>query len=192
MVSWLIWMGGWASAVACIAGTQVSVVCRLDTVTECIEPEGGMANRCLVSWSWCKNDARLTTETDGAIDFVEILAGTGSEDTCRISTPTCRLAPFLPGTHTIRGTITDIITGETDTCSWTIFVCPAIVYVDHRHIGQEVGTQDRPFNTVAEGVNTVRSGGEVRIAGGSYPETMTINKALTLTSQGGTVDIGGF
>jgi hypothetical protein len=65
-----------------------------------------------------------------------------------------------------------------------------IVYVDHSATGYEDGTPEDPFGLVGAGVLRVSTGGTVRIAAGSYDETLTINRAMTLESTGGTVTIG--
>lgn len=65
-----------------------------------------------------------------------------------------------------------------------------IVYVDLNATGFEDGSPEHPFNTVTEGVNNVPTGGTVRIAAGTYPETLTINRAMLLQSTGGIVIIG--
>ncbi len=54
----------------------------------------------------------------------------------------------------------------------------------------EDGTVFRPFNLVAEGINTVAAGGIVSIVTGDYNEPMTINKNVILEAPVGTVLIG--
>jgi V8-like Glu-specific endopeptidase len=66
-----------------------------------------------------------------------------------------------------------------------------VVYVDKEHpVVQEDGTIFRPYDTVTEGVNSVPSDGIVSIVIGSYNETITITKALTMVAPVGTVIIG--
>jgi hypothetical protein len=55
---------------------------------------------------------------------------------------------------------------------------------------QEDGTIFRPFDTVAEGVTAVPSGGIISIVTGSYSDQITINSAVTLVAPVGTVTIG--
>ncbi len=55
-----------------------------------------------------------------------------------------------------------------------------IQYVDWRNGGFEDGTADHPWNSVAEGITTAGSGASVLIAEGTYTETLTISKSLTL------------
>jgi V8-like Glu-specific endopeptidase len=66
------------------------------------------------------------------------------------------------------------------------------VYVDKGMpvLASENGTIFRPFDTVAEGVSTVAAGGIVSIVEGTYNESMTIGKAMTLSAPVGTVTIG--
>ena len=53
-----------------------------------------------------------------------------------------------------------------------------------------IGTEYLPFTSVADGVNQVEIHGVVTIEGGSYPEKLTISKALVLSGRNGTVTIG--
>src|SRR5262249_54349937 len=79
-----------------------------------------------------------------------------------------------------------------------IWNVPSVVYVkgsvggDPNNEGNaERGTQANPFNTLEEATYCVLSGGEIRIAAGSYNEQFTIRRALTLKTDGsGTVTIG--
>jgi hypothetical protein len=67
----------------------------------------------------------------------------------------------------------------------------ADVYVDWRNTsGVEDGSSAHPFNTVAEAVATVSNNGTVFIYTGSYGETLTLNSAMTLRSEGGMAIIG--
>ena len=66
------------------------------------------------------------------------------------------------------------------------------VYVDSSFGGAERGTIAAPFQRVMRGVFAVDEGGTVEIDGGSYGTNapVTIRKAMTLDSSGGTVTIG--
>jgi hypothetical protein len=64
------------------------------------------------------------------------------------------------------------------------------IWVDHSYTGGEIGTDDKPFNTVGEGVGLAWNGCQIKIRGGSYPETMTISKQVTLRNYDGAVTIG--
>lgn len=61
------------------------------------------------------------------------------------------------------------------------------VYVEAGFTGTELGTSTNPFNTVIEGVHAVRDGGTVFIRAGSYNETMTINRPMTLDGDGAVI-----
>lgn len=64
-------------------------------------------------------------------------------------------------------------------------------YVQFAHSSNHApGTESEPFGTVRQGVDLTPSGGVLRIAGGRSAETLRIAKAMTLTSSGGTVQIG--
>lgn len=64
------------------------------------------------------------------------------------------------------------------------------INVDGSYGGTEVGTPDQPFNTVGEANQLAWDGVRIKIKTGSYPETLTISKKVTLFSNGGPVVIG--
>jgi len=64
------------------------------------------------------------------------------------------------------------------------------VHVDFAYSGEEAGTDNQPFNSVAEAAAFVMPGGTVIIEAGSSGETVTINTPVTLTANGGAVTIG--
>jgi subtilase family serine protease len=67
------------------------------------------------------------------------------------------------------------------------------IFVNSNASGTELGTQLLPFPTVADGVSAagVTPTAEIFITPGSYPEDITISKAVTLNDYGsGTVTIG--
>ena len=71
------------------------------------------------------------------------------------------------------------------------FPGPNVVYADKDHpVALEDGGVFRPFDTIGEAVTAVPAGGIVSIVTGSYDETLTINKAMTLTAPVGMVNIG--
>ena len=66
-----------------------------------------------------------------------------------------------------------------------------IVYVNRQNTTAiEDGSSEHPFNTIAEGVAVVESGGSLVIHSASYGETLTIDRAMQLQSNGGVVTIG--
>ena len=66
-----------------------------------------------------------------------------------------------------------------------------VVYADKGHpVTLEDGTVFRPFDTIGEAVAAVPVGGIISIVADSYNETLTINKAMTLTAPVGLVNIG--
>jgi hypothetical protein len=72
-----------------------------------------------------------------------------------------------------------------------VFPGSNIRYADNSHsYATGSGTVFRPFNTVIGAVNAVPAGGIVSIVQGSYNESMTINKAMTITAPVGNVTIG--
>ena len=54
----------------------------------------------------------------------------------------------------------------------------------------ETGSIFQPYNTVTEAVNVIPNGGIVSIVAGSYPEAITINKAVSIIAPVGAVTIG--
>lgn len=84
-----------------------------------------------------------------------------------------------------------IALGILEDVGWDVLYPPGeVVFVDKNNTGPADGTSEHPFNTVMEGVNALFWGGDVWIRPGTYAETMTINKAMTIRSTGGTVTIG--
>jgi V8-like Glu-specific endopeptidase len=66
-----------------------------------------------------------------------------------------------------------------------------VEYVDRYHpVATENGTVFRPWNTVTEGVNGASSNAILSIVRGTYSESLTITKPLTLAAPVGTVIIG--
>ena len=66
----------------------------------------------------------------------------------------------------------------------------AEVWVDFAWAGVEVGTFDKPFDTLTEGVDAVSDGGTIHIRGGQSAETPIIEKAVRLEAFDGTAVIG--
>ena len=72
-----------------------------------------------------------------------------------------------------------------------------IIWVDFAYNGNEFGTYECPYDTMAEGVAaiipSVGNPGlpELRIKAGSTNKTITITKRMALQACGGTVRIGG-
>jgi subtilisin family serine protease len=69
-------------------------------------------------------------------------------------------------------------------------VTMVLVWVDFNYSGTESGTQSQPYNTLAEAINAVAVGGEIRINGGITSETFTginkIDKKVSIKSVPGT------
>ena len=57
-------------------------------------------------------------------------------------------------------------------------------------LAAENGTVLRPYDTIADGVSAVPAGGLLSVVEGSYPETLTITKAMVIRAPVGTVTIG--
>lgn len=65
-----------------------------------------------------------------------------------------------------------------------------VIWVDFNYMGYESGTFEQPFNTVAEGRDAVQPGSLLLIKSGTTPETLTINKDITIEAYRGVVTIG--
>jgi hypothetical protein len=71
------------------------------------------------------------------------------------------------------------------------FICPRDVFVDFSYTGPEDGSFSRPFNTLAEGVAAVISGGVISIKTSTGYESATISKPMTIRTCGGSAVIVG-
>lgn len=67
-----------------------------------------------------------------------------------------------------------------------LFYGPAWVDFSYTNpFGFYFGTWSDPYNTLADGVSAVASGGTIAIKPGASHETMTISKPMTITAIGG-------
>jgi hypothetical protein len=64
------------------------------------------------------------------------------------------------------------------------------IHVDRAYAGEETGEPHKPFNTVGEANSLAWNGARIKIKAGSYPETLTFAKRLTVFAHGGTASIG--
>ena len=66
------------------------------------------------------------------------------------------------------------------------------LWVDFNYSGFpiEIGTYSFPYNTLAEGVSAVATGGTIALKPGARKEVITITKAMNIIAVGGTVTIG--
>jgi hypothetical protein len=66
------------------------------------------------------------------------------------------------------------------------------IWVDYNYSGfpLEIGSYTLPYNTLAEGVSAVGSGGTIAMKPGSKHEVITVTKAMTVIAVGGTAIIG--
>lgn len=103
--------------------------------------------------------------------------------------------------HTHGTSIADCTTGHNGGTAFTNlglanavnnFPGAAVRYVDAGYPAwtTEDGTVFRPFNLLAEGINSITSGGIVSVVAGHYNEPMTIDKKITLEAPVGTAVIG--
>jgi subtilisin-like proprotein convertase family protein len=124
------------------------------------------------------------------------------EDECSAGTPTISgtfkpnnpLSAFdyenLSGTWTL--TVSDDLDGDIGILEyWSLHPTLTVsVWVDFNYSGTELGTESQPYNTLAEAINAVAVGGEIRINGGITSETFTginkIDKKMTIKSVPGT------
>ncbi|MGI6097000.1 MAG: right-handed parallel beta-helix repeat-containing protein, partial [Dethiobacteria bacterium] len=65
---------------------------------------------------------------------------------------------------------------------------PDEVWVDASAEEPGDGSESSPFATIQEGINEVAAGGMVKVKAGTYTESVTVNKALTLESVDGAED----
>jgi hypothetical protein len=64
------------------------------------------------------------------------------------------------------------------------------VWVNFSHPGDQFGTRQHPFNTLAGGLAQVASGGTVRIVSGTTGETARITQPVRLVAEAGPVALG--
>lgn len=101
----------------------------------------------------------------------------------------CRTA-FTGGQHN-RALITHVYS-RLDDFAWTACGCAWIVWADLNGVDANVGTQQYPFDHIAEALSRTCAGGSVYIKPGYYAEApRTINQAVTLKAVDGMVTIGG-
>jgi hypothetical protein len=78
--------------------------------------------------------------------------------------------------------------------TWELDVCTRppenVRWVDFPYTGQELGTFTAPFNTLAEGMASVSTGGALKIKAGTSAERPTLSKPMTISAYGGLVTIG--
>lgn len=67
---------------------------------------------------------------------------------------------------------------------------PQDAWIDFPYVGEENGTFDHPYNSLAEGVTWVSSGGTLKVKAGTTGETPRIDKKMRIEAFGGTVRIG--
>jgi hypothetical protein len=76
---------------------------------------------------------------------------------------------------------------------WRCYVgyAPRAVFADLANGGSEIGSRLRPWNTVGEAQNDARSGNDLVLKAGTYPENgLVLSKPMTIIPDGGTVQIG--
>lgn len=67
----------------------------------------------------------------------------------------------------------------------------AVCYGDVTYTGLMLGTSTHPFARVADCVAPLLPAGEIVLDAGTYPESLTLDKAMTTHASGGVVRIGG-
>jgi hypothetical protein len=134
------------------------------------------------------------------------IAGTGNHVawSSGLTEPGSSGSPLFDGSQRIRGTLS---CGNAATCTGANssdygrldsafgFVSPFLtptdpIYVSGTFGGFENGAFNNPFRTVGKGAFAVRSGSNVYVVGGSYPEHVTIDRPMTINAYNGTVTIG--
>ena len=66
----------------------------------------------------------------------------------------------------------------------------SVVWVDFAYTGEEWGSEAQPYNTLAEGVMAVASGGTIRIKSGASGSATRITTPVRIEASGGPVTIG--
>lgn len=81
---------------------------------------------------------------------------------------------------------------DTSTPTWRSWIgyVPHAVFVDPGYVGTSVGSRTRPYTGVAQGVTNALAGNDVVLKAGTYGGAITITKAMTLLSDGGSAVVG--
>jgi hypothetical protein len=143
----------------------------------------------LLSVNLSSDDITLNT-TGSAMGSVAVTNGTSSTPTVTISNIT---GDGTLGISIDAGTATDLIGNSAAAAGpSTTFdvVNNETVWVDFSAGGGGTGTELAPFNTLADGVSGVPTGGLISITPGTTTETARITKATRLLALGGTVRLG--
>ena len=163
---------------------QASTQCNYDIspVTSTFTSAGGSGIVGITAAAGCEWTA------DSSAFWIEITSSTtGSGD----GTVNYNVLPYS-GTSPRTGTLTT--EGSILTVTQTGDVDPDAVWVDFTYNGTEDGSFDRPFNTLAEGIENVNEGGEIIIKSGITNETFEginkITKPMTIKSYNGMATIG--
>lgn len=146
-----------------------------------------------VEWVWTGGSHTVTSGASSSADDVgerfDALLGS-SAPLFSFTFTQAGLVPYFCRFHEfsdMKGTVT-VESGEE-------MLDPDNVYVDVSFTGSEIGTENSPFNSIAEAISVANPGATIHIAPGSYIETFNginaISDALTLQINGtGTVIIG--
>jgi hypothetical protein len=97
---------------------------------------------------------------------------------------------FLPFSDHYRLTSAQIFFRDDSNWFFNPTLDNAIVFANFAHEGIEDGSDDFPFNTVAEALAEVADGGAIIFSPGASPETPTINQNVTLMASGASATIG--
>ena len=124
---------------------------------------------------------------------------TGPESSFVVYTGTSKSGPWTPHTTTVDAARNTVSVTIAEPTFHRIFAIAASTshekWVDFAWGGTESGTIPLPYNSLLEAVNSVASGGTIKIKGDTAdsdsPETLTISNPVTIKAVNGTVTIGG-
>jgi serine protease len=147
---------------------------------------------------WSASDAGLTTQADHTwLPY----AGTSmaAPHVAGVASLALSVRPNLTPDQVLQVlqySVTPFPTGSTcstSTCGAGIVnaeIAVRDIFIDKAHTGEQVGIKPLPFKIVGQANNGAWNGARLKIKAGSYPESVTFSKKVTLEAQGGTVTIG--
>ena len=170
------------------AGTTTSVVSSLNPSTT----NGGT-----VTFTATVAVSSGTFDNLGTVSFTDggvTIAGCGTK-AISATHATCAVTGLTAGTHSIVATYsgdTKFSTSSSDTLSQVVNAAPTAVWVDATGSNSNDGSSGAPLATITAGVTMVAPGGTVHVAAGTYNETVTVSKSLSLLgANAGTTPNGG-